>query len=62
VQQSGDPNVETLLSIIVMLVILGGAAIFTEWFTHRAYYRCRRCATLNAKRRDRCRECGETLP
>ena len=53
---------ETLLSIAVMLAILGGAAVFTEWFTRRAYYRCRRCATLNAKRRERCRQCGESLP
>jgi hypothetical protein len=61
---AGGPGtvLDTLLSIVVMAAILGGAAIFTEWFTRRAYYRCRRCAALNAKRRDQCRQCGEALP
>jgi hypothetical protein len=53
---------DTLLSIVVLVVILGLSALFTEWFARRNYYRCRRCLTLNAKRRAACRQCGEPLP
>jgi hypothetical protein len=53
---------DALLSIAVMLAILGGAAVFTEWFTRKMYYRCRGCLTLNAKRRSQCRQCGAPLP
>ena len=53
---------DTLLNLAVFVGILGGAAIFTEWFTRKMYYRCRRCLTLNAKRRAQCRSCGEPLP
>jgi len=28
----------------------------------KMYYRCKNCATLNAKRRSQCRQCGEKLP
>ncbi|HWP83934.1 MAG TPA: hypothetical protein VNN17_01985 [Terriglobia bacterium] len=53
---------DTLLSVALLVGILGGAAVFTEWFTRRAYYRCRNCATLNAKRRSVCRQCGQPVP
>jgi hypothetical protein len=53
---------ETLLNLAVFVGILGGAAIFTEWFTRKMYYRCRNCLTLNAKRRAQCRQCGEPVP
>ena len=53
---------DALLSLAVLVGILGGAAIFTEWFTRKMYYRCRSCLTLNAKRRAQCRHCGEKLP
>ena len=52
---------EWLLNVAVFVGILGGAAVFTEWFTRRMYYRCRQCATLNAKRRSQCRQCGAPL-
>jgi len=53
---------DTLLNLVVFIGILGGAAIFTEWFSRKMYYRCGKCATLNAKRRSECRQCGQTLP
>jgi len=53
---------DTLLSLAVLVGILGLSAVFTEWFARRMYYRCRKCATLNAKRRAQCRHCGEKLP
>ena len=53
---------DTLLNIVVFVAILGGAAVFTEWFTRKMYYRCRHCLTLNAKRRSQCRQCGKPLP
>jgi len=53
---------DLLLNVVVFVGILGGAAVFTEWFTRKMYYRCRNCATINAKRRDQCRQCGAPLP
>jgi ribosomal protein L40E len=53
---------DTLINLAVFVGILGGAALFTEWFTRKMYYRCRRCLTLNARRRSQCRQCGESLP
>jgi len=53
---------ETLLNVLVLVGILGGAAVFTELFTRKMYYRCRNCATLNAKRRNQCRQCGHPVP
>ena len=53
---------DMLLNLAIFVGILGAAAVFTEWFARRMYYRCRRCATLNAKRRSQCRQCGEPLP
>ena len=53
---------ETALSVAVLVGILALSAVFTEWFARRMYYRCRKCATLNAKRRAQCRNCSEKLP
>ena len=53
---------DTLLGLAVLVGILGLSAVFTEWFARRMYYRCRKCATLNAKRRAQCRRCREKLP
>jgi hypothetical protein len=53
---------ETLVNILVFIGILGAAAVFTELFTRKMYYRCRNCATLNAKRRTHCRQCGQPVP
>ncbi|MBI2818681.1 MAG: hypothetical protein HYX73_01765 [Acidobacteria bacterium] len=53
---------ETLLNLLVFVGIMGAAAVFTELFTRKMYYRCGNCATLNAKRRSQCRQCGQALP
>ncbi|MBI4443186.1 MAG: hypothetical protein HY649_07405 [Acidobacteria bacterium] len=53
---------ETVLHVAVLVAILGAAAVLTEWFTRRMYYRCSKCATLNARRRSQCRQCGQKLP
>jgi hypothetical protein len=53
---------EFLINVVVFVAILGGAAIFTEWFTRKMYYRCGNCLTLNARRRAQCRQCGHPLP
>jgi len=53
---------ELLLSILVFAGILAASAVATELFVRWAYYRCRRCRTINAKRRTNCRACGEELP
>jgi len=53
---------DTLLNIAVFVGILGASAVFTEWFARKMYYRCRRCGTLNAKRRSQCRQCSEPVP
>jgi hypothetical protein len=60
--RSSENMLDTLLSLAVLVGILGLSAVFTEWFARRMYYRCRKCATLNAKRRSQCRHCGEVLP
>ncbi len=53
---------DTLLNLLVLVGILGTAAVFTELFARKMYYRCRNCDTLNAKRRSQCRQCGQPLP
>ena len=53
---------DTLLTILVLGAILGLSAVLTNLFTRKMYYRCNRCANLNAKRRTHCRRiCGEPL-
>ena len=53
---------ETLLNLLVFVGIMGTAAVFTELFTRKMYFRCRNCATINAKRRSQCRQCGHPVP
>ena len=53
---------ETLLNAAVAVGILGGSFVLTQLFVKKMYFRCRKCATLNAKRRSQCRMCGEELP
>ncbi len=51
----------SLIQIALAIAILGGAAVITQLFARAMYITCARCATLNARRRARCRNCGETL-
>lgn len=53
---------ETLLNVAVAVGILGGSFVLTNLFVRKMYYRCRKCGTLNAKRRSQCRICAESLP
>ncbi len=52
---------ETFLSVLLLVVILGGCAAVTNWFTRTMYNRCGECGTLNARRRALCRSCGHSL-
>jgi hypothetical protein len=52
---------DTLLSIAVLAVILVASALVTNWFARTMYNHCPECRTMNAKRRDKCRNCGEPL-
>ena len=52
---------ETLLSLALVVGILGGSALFTQFFTRKMYNRCQKCGNLNAKRRANCRICGEPI-
>jgi len=53
--------VETLLSLVLVVAILGVSALATHLFARAMYVTCARCHTLNARRRTRCRSCGEDL-
>jgi ribosomal protein L40E len=53
--------VETLLSIVLVLAILGVSALLTHWFARAMYITCPHCRTLNARRRVQCRKCGGEL-
>jgi hypothetical protein len=53
--------IDTLVTIAVLGGILVVSAIITNLFTRAMYNRCAGCAALNAKRRARCRVCGEAL-
>ena len=52
---------ETFLNILLVVAILGVSAVVTQLFARAMYNRCPSCHTLNAKRRDQCRNCGEPL-
>ena len=52
---------ETTLNVLLAVLILGGSALLTQWFTHFMYIRCRSCGTLNARRRTHCRGCSTPL-
>jgi ribosomal protein S27E len=45
---------ETLLNVTL--------ALATHFFSRAMYVTCPKCRTLNARRRTRCRSCGESLP
>ncbi|MDQ3907816.1 MAG: hypothetical protein M3268_05680 [Acidobacteriota bacterium] len=49
---------DTLVSVAVLVGILVASALITNWFARTMYNRCALCGTLNARRRDRCRSCG----
>ena len=53
---------QSLLNLVIALAILGASFALTELFVRKMYYRCRQCGVLNAKRRSRCRGCGEAIP
>jgi hypothetical protein len=50
-----------LLNILVFAGILGLSALITHFFARAMYVRCAACATLNARRRTRCRNCQTEL-
>ncbi|MCH2693176.1 MAG: hypothetical protein MK025_00495 [Acidobacteriia bacterium] len=50
-----------LLNIFLLVLILGGSAVLTNWFTRIMYTRCHKCGALNAKRRNECRICAQSL-
>ena len=52
---------ETALNILLAVLILGGSALLTQWFTHFMYIRCPSCGILNARRRTHCRGCSSRL-
>lgn len=52
---------EAALNILLVVLILGGSALITHWFTRFMYVRCRECGSLNAKRRTHCRVCAHSL-
>jgi len=52
---------ELLINLVLLVGILGGSALITQWFTGKMYNRCSRCRGLNAKRRSQCRLCGNPL-
>ncbi|MEE8348274.1 MAG: hypothetical protein V3R94_01800 [Acidobacteriota bacterium] len=53
--------VQTVLGILLVIAILGSSAYITQLFATRMYHRCTQCGTLNARRRTRCRQCGQLL-
>jgi len=53
--------VSTLLEIVLVVAILGGSALLTHLFARVMYVTCPKCRTLNARRRTKCRRCGEGL-
>ena len=52
---------DTLLQIALLIAILGLSAVLTRLFARAMYVACSKCGTLNARRRARCRHCGEAL-
>lgn len=52
---------DTLLQIALLIGILGVSAALTHLFARAMYLTCSKCGALNARRRTRCRHCGEEL-
>jgi len=53
--------VEMVWNICLLILILGGSALVTQWFAHNMYNRCQKCGSLNAKRRSSCRVCRKPI-
>ncbi len=53
---------DTLLNVALAAAILGASALVTHLFARAMYVTCPKCRTLNARRRTKCRSCGEPLP
>ena len=52
---------DLLINAGLLVLILGSSALLTNAYTRRAYNRCSRCGSLNAKRRSECRTCGQPI-
>lgn len=52
---------DTLLSILLVGGILVVSFVLTQLFARAMYLTCPGCGTLNARRREVCRSCGEVL-
>jgi hypothetical protein len=50
-----------LLNAAFAAAILGGAWLLTHLFARAMYIVCPACRTLNARRRQHCRKCGELI-
>jgi hypothetical protein len=50
-----------LLNVLVVVLILGSSALITNLFAKAMYLRCTACGTLNARRRQNCRNCEVVL-
>ncbi len=53
---------EAVVSGLVVIAILLGSAVITQGFARWMYNRCRKCGSLNARRRRQCRVCNHPLP
>jgi hypothetical protein len=53
--------VQTALGLLLVIAILAASAYITQFFATHMYHRCTHCLTLNARRRDQCRQCGQPL-
>ncbi len=52
---------DTLLSVLLVGGILVVSFVLTQLFARAMYLTCPGCGTLNARRREVCRSCGEVL-
>jgi hypothetical protein len=50
-----------LVNVALLVLILGSSAMATNLYVRWSYNRCAACGSLNAKRRDLCRVCGQSL-
>ena len=56
-----SPLKDTFLNIGLAVAILGGSYVIMHLFARAMYVRCQSCHTLNARRRQACRACGNGL-
>lgn len=52
---------DILINVALVVVIAGSGAVFTQIYCKLAYYTCANCKSLNAKRRNQCRNCAAPL-